>query len=322
MQTNGKYIAPGTDEPCHTVTTQNRLGICFISKAYSGAPESKNISINEPSGAITTIDHHQFISTYYSPGYNTSVKEAVGTIRCKDCMSLVSPKFLSAYYGNGFNMSIEVPSSTITTKDRLSLVSSQYFLDMQYGNGTSSDISKPAPTVTVNPKHQLVQCDSWLMSTNFNNIGSSLDKPSPVITANRKWHYLMNPQYSSAGGSVDKPCFTLIARMDKMPPYLIQASSNTTDTPSFIKIIENTLVYEVYDNDSPILKSIKEFMALYGLIDIKMRMLLIIELLRITGFPEDYILKGSQADQKKFIGNAVECTQSQVLAEAVCATID
>ena len=38
-----------------------------------------------------------------------------------------------------------------------------------------------------------------------------------TITANRKWHYLMNPQYSSPGGSVDKPCFTLIARMDKMP---------------------------------------------------------------------------------------------------------
>ena len=34
----------------------------------------------------------------------------------------------------------------------------------------------------------------------------------------------MNPQFNSAGGSVDKPCFTLIARMDKMPPYLIEAS--------------------------------------------------------------------------------------------------
>ena len=27
---------------------------------------------------------------------------------------------------------------------------------------------------------------------------------------------------------------------------------------------------------------------------------------RIQGFPEDYILKGNQADQKKFIGNSVQ----------------
>jgi DNA (cytosine-5)-methyltransferase 1 len=33
----------------------------------------------------------------------------------------------------------------------------------------------------------------------------SINQPAPVITANRKWHYLMNPQFNSAGGSVDKP---------------------------------------------------------------------------------------------------------------------
>ncbi|MFR7465576.1 MAG: DNA cytosine methyltransferase [Phocaeicola vulgatus] len=29
------------------------------------------------------------------------------------------------------------------------------------------------------------------------------------------------------------------------------------------------------------------------------------------GFPEDYVLIGTQADQKKFIGNAVEVTQAR-----------
>ena len=29
------------------------------------------------------------------------------------------------------------------------------------------------------------------------------------------------------------------------------------------------------------------------------------------GFPEDYVLVGTQADQKKFIGNAVEVTQAK-----------
>ena len=47
-------------------------------------------------------------------------------------------------------------------------------------------------------------------------------------------------------------------------------------------------------------------MALYGLVDVKMRMLKIPELKRIMGFPANYKLVGTQAEQKKFIGNAVE----------------
>lgn len=39
-------------------------------------------------------------------------------------------------------------------------------------------------------------------------------------------------------------------------------------------------------------------MAMYGIMDIKMRMLKIPELKRIMGFPEDYVLVGTQAEQK------------------------
>lgn len=143
------------------------------------------------------------------------------------------------------------------------------------------------------------------MNTAFSNVGSSIEEPSQTITANRKWHYLMNPQFNSAGGSVDSPCFTLIARMDKMPPYLVATESGQ-------------VAIEIYNNDSPMTVKIKEFMALYGIVDIKMRMLRIPELKRIMGFPEDYVLVGTQADQKKFIGNAVEVTQAKKNTEALC----
>ena len=142
------------------------------------------------------------------------------------------------------------------------------------------------------------------MNTNFSNVGSSIEQPAQTITANRKWHYLMNPQFNSAGGSVDNPCFTLIARMDKMPPYLV-----ATET--------GRVAIEIYDTDSSMTKKIKEFMALYGIVDIKMRMLRIPELKRIMGFPENYVLIGTQADQKKFIGNAVEVNMARVLCEAI-----
>ena len=240
----GHYKAPSIDEPCPTVTVQNRIGVAkvqFLSKQFGGDPSGKNISIEQPAGAITTRDHHAFIS---------------------------------AYYGNGNNHSLDDPAPTVTTTDRFAMVTSR-FLDMQYGNGTPASVEAPSPTTTTNPKQQLVSCK----------------------------HFLMNPQFTSQGGSVDKPCFTLIARMDKMPPYLVST--------------EDGIGIEVYETDSPMTCKVKEFMAMYGIIDIKMRMLNIGELKRIMGFPNDYILVGTQAEQKKYIGNAVEVNMARVLCEAL-----
>ena len=51
--------------------------------------------------------------------------------------------------------------------------------------------------------------------------------------------------------------------------------------------------------------SLVDLLISYGLIDIKMRMLRVKELLKIQGFPDGYHLEGNQTDQKKFIGNSV-----------------
>lgn len=278
MNRTGKYNAPGIDEPCPVVTTQNRLGVaqvCFLSKQFSGHPESKNVSVEESAGTITCRDHHAFVS---------------------------------AHYGNGFNRSVNEPSATVTTKDRLSLVTPRFIANEYSGGGQHTSIDNICPAILTNPKQKLITCKPWIMNTSFSNIGSNIEEPAQTITANRKWHYLMNPQFNSAGGSVDNPCFTLIARMDKMPPYLVATESGQ-------------IAIEIYDNDSPMTVKIKEFMALYGIMDIKMRMLRIPELKRIMGFPEDYVLVGTQADQKKFIGNAVEVTQAKKNAEALCAKL-
>ena len=278
MSRTGKYNAPGVDEPCPVVATQNRLGIaqiCFLSKQFSGHPESKNVSVEEPAGTITCRDHHAFVS---------------------------------AHYGNGFNRSVNEPSATVTTKDRLSLVTPRFIANEYSGGGQHTSIDNICPAILTNPKQKLITCKPWIMNTSFSNIGSSIEEPAQTITANRKWHYLMNPQFNSAGRSVDNPCFTLIARMDKMPPYLV-----VTET--------GRVAVEIYDTDSPMTRKIKEFMALYGIVDIKMRMLRIPELKKIMGFPEDYLLIGTQADQKKFIGNAVEVNMARVLCEALARKI-
>lgn len=203
--------------------------------------------------------------------------------------------------------SVDEPCPTVATQNRLGVAKCQ-FLDNQYGNGTPSSIDTPSTVIVNNPKQSLVTCKPWVMDTNFGNVGSDVEEPAHTITANRKWMYLMNPQYKSAGGSVDKPCFTLIARMDKMPPYLVQT--------------ENGVGIRVDETDTPMVKKIKEFMAMYGIIDIKMRMLKISELKAIMGFPPDYVLVGPKAEQKKFIGNAVEVNQSRVLCEALAERLN
>ena len=320
-QKTGKYCPPSLDDPCPTVATQGRLAlahVCFLSKQFGGSPEGKSISVDEPAGTITTIDHHAFVSVCYGNGYNISVNGPAPTVTTKDKLAIVqTERFIVNYRFNNTGHSIEDPAPTICTVGQIGIASCS-FLDNQYGNGTPSSIDSVSGCVTTNPKQHLVTVKPWIMDTNYGNIGSSVDDPSRVITASRKQHYLMqpvyrsalaeNPQFASAGSSVDDPCFTLIARMDKRPPYLI-----VTET--------GHVAIQIYDTDSPMTVKIKQFMALYCIVDIKMRMLMIDEIKLIQGFPKDYILIGTQAEQKKFLGNAVEVTIARKWCEALCASV-
>ena len=283
MSRTGKYQAPSVDEPCPVVATQGRLALAKVN-----------------------FVHSSFVSAYYGNGHNHSVEQPAPTVTTKDRLALVNTSFLCSYNFKDTGKNINLPCPTLLTKDRLALVNS-VFIDNQYGTGKPTSIELPVGTVTTVPKFNMVSCKPWIMNTAFSNIGSSIEQPSQTITANRKWHYLMNPQFASAGGSVNNPCFTLIARMDKMPPYLVE--------------VEGGIGIQVTSDDSPMTAKIKEFMALYGIIDIKMRMLRIAELKKIMGFPEDYVLIGPQSDQKKFIGNAVEVNMARVLCEAICKEI-
>ena len=96
--------------------------------------------------------------------------------------------------------------------------------------------------------------------------------------------------------------------MDKRPPYIVSAETG----PAIL----------VYETDSPMTVKIKEFMAMYGIGDICMRMLNITELKRIMGFPGDYVLVGTQTEQKKYIGNAVETHMACALCSALALEIN
>lgn len=212
-----------------------------------------------------------------------SIDEPCPTVATQNRLGVAKVQFLSKQFSgdpNGKNISINEPCGTITTIDHHAVVSTQ-FIDAYYGNGHEHSIELPSPTLT------------------------TVDRLS-LITADQ---FILNPQYSSSGGSIDKPCFTLIARMDKMPPYLVSAEKGK------FSIV-------VYESDTPAMRKIKEFMAMFGIVDIKMRMLNIGELKRIMGFGSEYTLIGTQAEQKKYIGNAVEVNMSCALCVALYSELN
>jgi len=284
---SGSHNHRSIKRPAGTVTTKDRMSkvsvdqlreSCrFLSKAYSGSPDSMNNSLDKPAGTVTTVDHHQ----------------------------LVSANWLDWNYpGDHHHQELCRPCRTITTVPCCRLVAAQW-LDKQYNSPHNHQSTEsPAGALTVNPKLALVSAPQFLMPTNYSNTPTSLETPAGVLTAGRKWHYLVNPQFQSPAKDVDSPCFTLIARMDKKPPALI-----TTE--------EGYLAIKIEDSDSDVMKDIKRFMAAHGIVDIKMRMLNIGELKRITGLETSYILHGTKADQKKFIGNAVPVVVPKAIFEAL-----
>src|SRR5690606_35664879 len=232
------------------------------------------LSVENPCNILPTenrffLIQSSFVMKYFSGNPMskiTSIESPLGTIKTKDGNALVNVKpFITEYYGVSTPQSIDNPLATIPTKDRFSLVQT-HWLDKQYsGAHNHQSIDQPAGTILTSDKHALMTAKG----------------------------FIYNPSHGGHTMHIDQPCATIIARQDKAPLYFI------------LYQIDSNVRIEIYQDDSETMIKIKEFMALYGISDIKMRMLKVSELKVIQGFPEDYKLYGNQSDQKKFIGNSV-----------------
>jgi DNA (cytosine-5)-methyltransferase 1 len=339
-----------TNDPAGTVTTfggQTLVQpISFISKYFSG--QSMNKSVDQPVDAITTIDHHSVVQPISLLKYNStsqkgvhvppSIDEPSPVVAAQSRLGIIQGEFLAAHYSNGDNVSsVEKPCPTISTKDRFQFVQPQFllnfnhssktndinnpspaitaadklgiakpefFIDKHYNSTQNQSVDQPAGTIMPNDKHRLVEAVPFVMPTSYDNKPKSVDEPSPTIQATRRHHYIVNPSHGGHSTSVDAPCPVIVARQDKAPLYYVQVQ-------------EGKVSIAIYDTDSQPAIRIKQFMAAFGLVDIKMRMLRVHELLKIQGFPEGYQLAGNQSDQKKFIGNSVVPLVVKVWAEAL-----
>lgn len=252
----------------------------FLMQYYSGRPEGKVHSLDRSCPTVTTIPGETIVKpVFIAAAYGGATEQRVHdisnpspTITVQQRLQAVLVQYNGGAEGNNIH-SVDKPAITLTTKDRLGIVQ---FMPMQYGqDGNVASVDEPAWSVTTTPKHVLATS------------------------------YLVNPQYQSKGRSINDPCFTLIARMDKMPPYL----ATTEDAEALGYIL-------IYPDDSETMVKIKKFMAAYGIADIKMRMLNVGELKRITGLPTGYVLYGTKGEQKKFIGNAVPTYVVKAMIEA------
>ncbi|MGA6117465.1 DNA cytosine methyltransferase [Sphingobacterium anhuiense] len=249
----------------------------FLAQYNSG--ENRVLAVDRPCNTLTTENRFSIVQTSFIAKYFsgrpmnkiTSINNPCGALTTSCNQSVVNvkpikPAFITAHYGNDKGShSIFKPLNTIPTNDKFTVVQA-YWLDKQYsGVHNHQSINVPAGTIMRVDKHALMTAKG----------------------------FIYNPSHGGHTMHINQPCATIIARQDKAPLYFIQ-----------YKIDPNVRI-EIYKDDSETMVLIKEFMALYGISDIKMRMLKVLELKLIQGFPKDYILYGNQSDQKKFIGNSV-----------------
>lgn len=308
-----RYIAA---QPYVLTIDSTELGQSFMIKYLSAQSNvsvvSCNQSIDEPSCTITTHNRYaiataQFVDTYFGRGYVNSIDKPISTVTTKDRHSLVTPYvWIQSYQGkpDSHIHSVDKPSPVLLAGKDKKVVSATAFIYRDLRSGYYNSLDSAVGALTTVPKINLVTPVPWLMDTQFNNVGSSISEPAKTLTASRKMFYLINPQWGVNGNrSIEEPCFTLIARQDKAPAHLIEVEAG------HVAIVVN-------ETDGPWQRRLKEFMAIFGISDMKMRMLFIKEKLQIQGFPADYILVGTQTEQNKFIGNSVHTIVAKLWMEA------
>lgn len=336
------------DGPAGSITTADSQALVstnFLTQRNGGNPDERFVSIDGPARTITGTGGNQdlvsakFLLKYYGTGVTHSLDKPADTITTKDRMGLAKIEFLDQQYGNSEPASIEEPANTITANPKLNLVQAEQFISSYYSGGSkSSSLDSPAIALTTIPKHRLITVETsegfldnpgWhghqtglnapaptivarqdkapmsvvqcLMTNQHNNKTKSLDEPAPtLLTGNH--HYLLNAQFNNPLKTPEDTAPTITA--DRHWPYLVATE-------------EGHLVIQIYESDSPATRKIKQFMAAYGIVDIKMRMLKVVELKLIQGFPKDYILRGGSTKAKKHIGNSVVPIIPQRMAEAL-----
>jgi len=285
-------------------TIRDRLFLQFAKDSNEiGTPiqtHSKDGSIGLPWLPVKDVlDLHNFGASIFSRQKpyvpNTHKNIFNGLVKHKPTNGM---EFGYTYYGNSGFAPVYKPAPTLTTKDRISMVSvAPLFINQQYGTATSVSLERPFNTLTTRPKGDLISVK----------------------------RFIINPQYGGSTRSAEDPAGTVIARQDKAPLGLALSPGHNLDSvlrrvesgTEHIKYEDDQIIYTIFESDDEWMAKIKGYMYENNLLDVLVRPLTIVEMLRIQGFPEDYYLAGTQTEQKRYIGNSVEVEVGISLFESI-----
>ncbi|CCH02047.1 DNA (cytosine-5-)-methyltransferase [Fibrella aestuarina BUZ 2] len=194
----------------------------FLSKYYSGDPDSKNIDLWGPAGALTTADSHALVKASFlvqrqndvegrnPAGRTSSIDDPARTITTTGGNLEVVQAFISKYYGGkpeSRNMSLDEPCSTLTTENRCALVRVNFLSNYYSGGGQTTGVDGPAGTLTTKDRLSLVQVHHFMDQQYGASQPASIDGPAATVTQNPKLNLVRAEQYMVnyySGGGQDE----------------------------------------------------------------------------------------------------------------------
>ena len=154
--------------PAMTQTSEQSIGlVSFLSKQYGGHnnPKSSAISLDDPTGTVTTWDHHALLSAPFlvkttrqesNQEPRSSLDPNWTQTTCQD-IGLLAPGFVAGMYRTSKAVGLDGPLMCVTAGgNHHALLSSDAFLIYYYGTQNASGIADPVHTVTGTDRSGLV----------------------------------------------------------------------------------------------------------------------------------------------------------------------
>ena len=120
------------DQPLRTQSTENRFALvsAFLAKHYGGNYQGPGVDLRDPTGTVTTQDHHALVAAHLLNQKGTDqrmrdLREPAPTVCAGGNHAGLVAALMAPYYGSGSGTTgrdLRDPAPTVTSKDRLQLV--------------------------------------------------------------------------------------------------------------------------------------------------------------------------------------------------------
>lgn len=152
----------GGEDPYPTATARQTIGLVagFLSKQYGGQADPKHLAhaLSDPTGVITTNDHHALIGMHPPFVVSTNdfddrniplLEKAMGTQTTQTKWGVAAPAFIAELNRTGKARGLDEGLMTVTANgNHHALLSADAFLSYYYGTQQASGVDEPLHTVT------------------------------------------------------------------------------------------------------------------------------------------------------------------------------